>query len=270
VTDATGATASARDGTSEPDSAETPMLRVDIEDCAELLREVAPDAQVDVVKGRFLPERARLELEDAVSLRYAYLDTDLPGELALRLYPGDTLEQARLLYADRDRCRRMLALRERGWEVEPNFHFGFMTRGLTWTRSRLTADEYVDYWIDRIEATTAIPRADWDAELRHLTEAGVFDPDDMSQFHDDFGDTARTSASPRPGLALTYRFAAADGLRPGFTQELRGAVWEALTTLGEPLSALSPGFTSTPWKNKEAGNRTVPPERINKAQDGRP
>jgi hypothetical protein len=221
------------------------MPVADVEHCADLLRDLAPVAQVDVVKGRRLGMRARLELEDAVTVKYAYLDTDLPGEIPLRLYPGDTLEQARILYADRDRCTRMLALRERGWEVEPNFHFGFMTRGLTWTRSKLTADEYVDYWIDRIEATTAMPRADWDAELQRLIENGIFDPDDVPQFHIDFADTARTSASPRPGLALTHRWPAGDSLRSGFTQELRAALWEALTALSEPLSALSAASTPT-------------------------
>lgn len=225
----------------------TPAMPVgDIERCAELFREVAPGAQVDVVKGRRLGlMRARLELEDALTLKYAYLDIDLPGELPLRLYPGDTLEQARLLYSDPDRCARLLALRERGWEVEPNFHFGFMNQGLTWTRSKLTADEYVDYWIGRIEATTAIPRTEWDMVLQRLIEDGVFDPDQIPEFHVDFADTARASASPRPSLALTHRWPAIDSDRPGFTQEVRASLWEVLTALSEPLSALG-AAASTP------------------------
>jgi hypothetical protein len=179
----------------------------DLERCAELLRQAAPIGQVDVVNERF-GVRARLDFIDTVTVKCAYLDVDLPGELPLRLYPGDTLEQARTLYADKDRCERLLALRERGWEIEPSFHFGFMTRGLTWTRSRLTADEYVGYWEDRIESATAVPREDWDAELERLIEDGIFDPGDVGQFRDDFVDTARTSASPRPGLSVTYRWPA--------------------------------------------------------------
>jgi len=212
---------------------------------AELLREVAPGAEVDVVRGRF-GTRARLELQGPVTVKYAYLDTDSAHEAPLRLYPGDTLEQARLLYADRGRCERMLALRERGWEVEPNFHFGFMTRGLTWTRSKLTADEYVEYWVDRIDSTTPITRDKWDAELQRLIEDGIFDAADVPQFHADFADTARMSASPRPGLALTSRWLAIDAFRPGFTQALRAALWEALTALGEPLSVFNTGAPAAP------------------------
>lgn len=206
--------------------------------CAELFRQAAPGGAVDVVSERF-GVRCRLDLPDTVTVKYAYLDNDLlPAEVPLRLYPADTLEQARLFYADRDRCERVLALRDRGWEVEPNFHFGFMTRGLTWTRSRLTADEYVSYWLDRIESTTAIPREDWQAELARLIEDGVFDANDLDQFRADFDDTARTSASPRPGISVVRRFSAIDVERPGFAQELRASLWEALVALGEPLAAL--------------------------------
>jgi hypothetical protein len=205
---------------------------------AELLREAAPGGEVDVVSERF-GVRYRLDLPDTVTVKYAYLDIDLlPGALPLRLYPADTLEQARLFYADRDRCERVLALRDRGWEIEPNFHFGFMTRGLTWTRSRLTADEYVSYWVDRIESAGAIPRADWDAELARLIEDGIFVANDLEQFRVDFENTERTSASPRPGVSLARRWPAVDAERPGFAQELRASLWEALVALGEPLTAL--------------------------------
>jgi hypothetical protein len=53
-------------------------------------------------------------------------------------------------------------------------------------------------------------------------------------------DTARTSASPRPGLSVTYRWSAVDAERPGFVPDLRAALWEALVALSEPLTALSP------------------------------
>jgi hypothetical protein len=221
----------------QPDEPPPAIVSSGVERYAVLLRQAAPGCQVDVVSERF-GVRARLELEDTVTVKYAYLDLDLPGEVPLRLYPGDTLEQARFLYADRDRCDRFLALRERGWEIEPNFHFGFMTRGLTWTRSKLTTDEYVDYWLDRIEATNASARDDWDAELRRLIEDGIFDANDLGQFDADFRDTARMSASLRPGLAATYRWPAATVSRPDFAPELRATIWESLVALAEPLSSL--------------------------------
>jgi hypothetical protein len=234
VTFADSAPASAEEA--PPGEAPPATPSSDVDGYADLLRQAVPGGQVDVVSERF-GVRARLELEDTVTVKFAYLDIDLPGEMPLRLYPGDTLEQARLLYADRDRCDRFLGLRERGWQIGANFHFGFMTRGLTWTRSKLTADEYVGYWIDRIEGSGPIARENWDAELQRLIEDGIFDADDVEQFHADFRDTARKSASPRPGLTATYRWPSANAGRQDFVPELRATLWEVLVALAEPLTS---------------------------------
>jgi hypothetical protein len=47
----------------------------------------------------------------------------------LLLYPADTLTQARAFWADAHVVAAVLELPERGWRVNPNFHFGFMERG---------------------------------------------------------------------------------------------------------------------------------------------
>ena len=85
--------------------------------------------------------RARLAFDRTSAVKFAYLDAAEPDGLPLRLYPADTLEQARVFYSSPARVQRTLGLRRRGWRVEPNFHFGYRERGLCWSRSGLTADD---------------------------------------------------------------------------------------------------------------------------------
>jgi hypothetical protein len=209
-----------------------------LERYAAVLKSAAPAGTVEIAHERGSGGHARLELASAQTVKYAYLDANPPEEVPLRIYPGDTLEQARLLYGEPIRCERLLTLRERGWEIQPNFHFGFMTRGLSWSRSALGTDDYVAYWMERIGTTTAIPREDWDGEIRRLIEDGIFSPGDLSQFDADFRNTERGSASPRPGLMALRRWPLDALDDPDFPLEVRSALHEALGALREPTAIL--------------------------------
>lgn len=203
------------------------------------LAQAVPGASVDIAHERGSGSRARLELTGATTVKFAYVDESLPGEVPLWLYPADTLEQARQLYADPGRCQGLLALRDRGWEIEPNFHWGFMARGLSWTRSRLSTDEYVEYWIKHIGSTSPLNRDDWQSELQRLVDDGIVDGDDLPQFEADFMNTERGSATPRPGLSLLRRWPLQALDDDDFPVQLSKALREALTSLGEPLLALA-------------------------------
>lgn len=77
--------------------------------------------------------------------------------VTLALYPGDTLTQARALYADPDRVQGLLGLREQAWQLRPNFHFSFMEKGSIWTTSALDVEAYTAYWMERIHHLHAYP-----------------------------------------------------------------------------------------------------------------
>jgi hypothetical protein len=199
----------------------------------QLLKLAVPTGAVDVEHTRGWGSRARFELSAATSVKYAYLDTDLPDEIPLRLYPADTLEQARVLYRDPSRCAALLDLRQDGWEVEPNFHFGFMTRGLSWSESSLPVYDYIAYWIRRGDDMAAIPREQWPAALEQLIADGIFAAADVDTFHRDFTRTERKAATPRPGLAVTRRWPLAALEDESFGAQLRVALGQALRALRE-------------------------------------
>ena len=139
-------------------------------------------------------------------MKFAYLDEVDAAGLPLHLYPADTLEQARVFYRDPGRVERMLALRGSGWQIEPNFHWGYWARGLCWTTSSLTTDEYASYWIERIGDTRELRHDEWDGELERLIDDGVFSRADCAQFDLDFTNTRRLRATPRPSLAAVHHF----------------------------------------------------------------
>lgn len=159
-------------------------------------------------------------------------------EVHLGLYPADTLEQARAFYARPKAVDRILALQSQGWSVSPNFHFGFMAKGLTWTTSTVKAADYTRYWEKHIGETRQIDRADWPAFWERLRHLGFAQPTDREQFDRDFTRTSRKSASPRPGIACIYRwpFEKAEQLDATgkFVAEVRKRVNDVLVAVEEP------------------------------------
>jgi hypothetical protein len=149
------------------------------------------------------PTGAILLLQDAHTVKLAALEPDADEDaVRLRLWPGDTLEQAKALYADAKRVDRLLSLRDRGWRVAPNFHFGHMAKGFVWTTGDIGVEDYVEHWAKQIGSAGQIRREDWRGYFDQLIELRIASRADRENFDRDFTDTKRNSATPRPGLRV--------------------------------------------------------------------
>ena len=184
-------------------------------------------------------ERARLDLVDGddVKVKLAYLDPD-SDYLPLVVYPGDTLTQARHLYASPMHCQQLLALDDSGWDVAPSFHFGFGTRGFPRTPSALSAGEYIAYWIAHIDQVATFRREGWDRQIQRLIEDGVMTEAGDAQFTADFRETRHNSATPRPGLLLTQTWPHTATTDPRLPLMIRAALRQVLESLGESTAVL--------------------------------
>lgn len=211
----------------------TPFLA---EKCVELLNAAMPQLAVIQHSDPWHGVHARGELDTAAVVKYVYFFPTSGARLDLHLYPADTLSQARALYADPARVERLLTLRNDGWALAPNFHFGFMTKGLTWTHTSLETDAYVAYWVERIAVLGIYRRDDWLHDIELLRRDGILDADDAEQFERDFTNTDRNHATPRPGLRLARQWDITDALQPSFPEDLRAKLRHALGALGEHLS----------------------------------
>lgn len=157
----------------------------------------------------------------------------------LGLYPADTLQQARTFYAKRDAPDKVLSLRSMGWNVVPNFHFGFMAKGLTWTHATAAVEDYVRHWKDQVGKMKQLRKAEWPGFWEKLIRLGFAKDSDREQFDRDFSSTNRSFASVRPGLScqLSWPLAQAEKLDAAgkFIPELRRRVNEVLAAVEEPL-----------------------------------
>jgi hypothetical protein len=173
------------------------------------------------------------------SVKLARLEHDSERRLIkLRMWPADTLEQARAFYARPKAIERVLKLQNDGWSVSPNFHFGFMATGYCWTRTTMSVADYMWHWLERIGDVGQIERRGWDQYWRNLVNEKIADPRDRERFDHDFTNTQRASATPRPGIACTFdwRFdeaARLDDDRGQLTNAVIMRVNQLLEALGE-------------------------------------
>jgi hypothetical protein len=130
---------------------------------------------------------------------------------------------------------RVLNLENEGWGVSPNFHFGFMAKGLCWTDAKVGVVEYVKYWQECIGRTVQIERSGWDEYWRELLKQNMATPGDREQFDRDFTNTSRASAAPRPGISCTFGWRLDEAERLDAGAQLRNVVRERVNELLQAL-----------------------------------
>jgi hypothetical protein len=185
-----------------------------------------------------------LELPGCSAVNRAYLNFDEDSDrICLVVYPADTLTQAKAFYLRAKSVEQILSLGDRGWSIEPNFHFGHRAKGFSWTTTKVPVDKYVDYWKKRIADTGSIPRDDWEQFWTKLKKNGFATSEDKSEFNRDFTDTKRASATPRPGLRCTFAWSLTDARNLDDRDELVAEVSRQLNiflnALGEQSFHLS-------------------------------
>jgi hypothetical protein len=175
----------------------------------------------------------------AVIGRDAYLTVTDGEAIELALYPADTLGQAKEFYGRPtaiDGVRKLASTEN--WRVRPNFHFGHMQRGYCWTMSEIDVESYLQLWCGRIDTTGNVPREEWDAYWGWLVDQAIARREDWPEFERHFTNTARKSATPRPGLSLVRSWPLGDAeeedSRGAFVPAVREALDHALKSVGEP------------------------------------
>jgi hypothetical protein len=190
--------------------------------------------RLDAVLGQVAdgPPRSWLELQGRATVKHVYLEcAESSQHIQLVLYPADTLTQARAFYTRPGAPTALLRLRELGWRVEANFHFGYMARGLVWTTGEATLEEYVAHWCERIRTTAAEPRQRWEEFWAELIERRFARTDEKPQFDQAFTNTGREWATPRPGLKCLYFWPFSEAERLDDRNRLVAAVAEQLNVV---------------------------------------
>jgi hypothetical protein len=210
------------------------------ERCRQALALAAPRAEVGVFPtqgGRIESgDWARLTLSKTTSVQFAYLNPLDQKQVVLRVFPGDTLTQARTLYTDASRIDGLLKLKRQGeWEVKPNMHFGFRESGQAWLHPTADVEAYTNYWLAAMQRTGSIKRDEWPKFMAELFSRGIASNGDQATFDAHFTATKRNVASPRPGLwcerTMNYTTQKTDLL----AAEIADSLKVILRALREPL-----------------------------------
>lgn len=212
--------------------------------CVAILESIAPGKVRRRQGGDYFIELAAGPATDA----YFYPDRDYPetGEnsdwsVAVNIYPGDTIRQARKLF-ENVRMDEFLGLEESGWIIEPNLHFAFMAKHLCWAKgTRVSTRDYFDYWrgegeIGQIQRDSA----GFKAYFQQLQEDGMISPSDIAQLERHFTNTTRQSINTCPGFRVSFSWSKSeaervDAFRDRFSGVVRSQMLEALATWGQTL-----------------------------------
>jgi hypothetical protein len=190
---------------------------------------------LDEIAGE--PTDGWLELSGRSTLDRAYLAFDESSQLIqLKVYPADTLTQAKSFYSHSEIHSNVLLLRSTGWKIEPNFHFAFMAKGLVWTTADASVEKYIAHWSEQIENTKPLPRDKWDGFWRDLVRLRFASSDQKVGFTQSFTKTAREKATPRPGLSCFYSWSLADAKVLDDKHQFRTAVLEQLAIMLQALN----------------------------------
>jgi hypothetical protein len=170
----------------------------------------------------------------------AYLGLAKDGsEVCLQMYPADTLGQSREFYSDRSSVADLLALQKDNWNVEPNFHWGFMATGYAWLNTPLSVEQYCAYWVREMPRTKELSRSEWEPYWAVLEAAQIVNKAEKTKFDAEFTHTLRQKAHPRPGLCCEYRWPikvakALDDSENKFSEAVRDRVNQMLVALRAP------------------------------------
>jgi len=168
-------------------------------------------------------------------------------DLELALYPGDTMNQARSLYARLDE-KALLQLVDDGdcrCAVRGNLHFSYIGTNLVWaSRDAELVDigTYVQYWKENtsgIRQVTGEP-TDFEDLFSGLEEAGLITGEDRRRLRKEFSETNRSHVRICPGIAVEFRWSARvacdnDNASGQLEREIAKRIRQALSTWGQEM-----------------------------------
>lgn len=170
---------------------------------------------------------------------WVYLGLWDEDSIAVRIYPGNTLGQAREFF-ERTRKQEFFGLERKGWEVRPYLWFCYIGTGVCLAKgNKLSPAEYFDYWAS--EEIRQVRRKDNGFEdlSRRLRAQRLIDARDQRNIRKGFIETKRDFMNVCPGFELVFAWPRAEANRLDRDQQFAAAVRtranEALGTWGQSL-----------------------------------
>ena len=185
----------------------------------------------------------KLDFGQLAIARFGFLVYE-EGFVALRLYPADTIDQARKFYTLRH-VESTLRLRDMDrWNVDPNLHLAFASKNLVWTQVGMTLEGYLHHWLERMPQHGQTAAADegksgFRTAFDSLVNEQLASESDCPSFAQHFIGTERRKMNICPGVRAEYRWRLTEAERLDsqgrFSAEVRARLIEALAAWEQTL-----------------------------------
>lgn len=158
------------------------------------------------------------------------------GDLAVEIYPADTVSQARtfLRMVDVD---ALTGLSASGWTVSPHLHFGYISTHLQWATSSLAVPVYVAFWKAHPSDFGKVLKPDLPGKLRRLLQEGLVTDADVMEVERHILATTRDYANVIPGLKVARKLDLVEAIALDNQGKLEATIQElvreALKTWGQ-------------------------------------
>ena len=158
---------------------------------------------------------------------------DSDWKIHLEMHPGDTMNQAREFHRNVN-IRRLLMLKENGWEIAPNMHFSFGATNLVWSSVGMSLEEYLAYWKKENAALNQVKRAGFSELFAQLEKLKLISNEGKEKLKTEFLDTKRQTMNICPGVTIKYKWSRLKATefdnRKVFVKEVENHIDSALST----------------------------------------
>jgi len=149
-------------------------------------------------------------------------------DLVLEFDPGDTVNQARLMFSQIAWPEIASLLAEKRWVGRPSFHLMYITTGFFRPKTKLDTEEYWRRWLARVPLIRQWRRAEFAQAFQTLVEMGVVDEDDRAEFDRTATNTRRANVAFAPGFVIQWRIPIAEAAALDDRGHLVGEIQRAI------------------------------------------
>ena len=163
--------------------------------------------------------------------------------IAISMYFGDTMVQAREYYKSQIPYSSVEQLVENGWKYYPDFHISHIQKHLVWfSTKQINEKKYYDYWCSNLNSIRQYNKEDLESVLNKLKDEGiiVIEQKENEELDKKVIQTNRNIINICPAFCLsyTYSFQTAVDLdsKNKFSNELKSRILEGVGILNKDVA----------------------------------
>lgn len=171
-------------------------------------------------------------------------DANGDWSLYLQFYTGDTMTQARQFFS-RINKQKVFMLKEKGWLLQPNFHFAYQASNLLYSKCSLSIEEYIEFWMGENAGLSQINKDNWEQYqnfVQQLIQNGLMHQEDTILLKERFDNTKRHTLNVCAGIEFMYKWTKEEAIdldRKGLLVDAVAAkIDEGVGTWGDSIKLL--------------------------------